>query len=137
MNNTDWTLIDTETTGLSAPMFVVELAAQNMHGWEPKGEPFRRLLNQTADIPPEASRVHGYTREILERDGDPAVAVYRDFSLYVGGRPIVSYNLDYDLVEVSSRNGCDLVSNESEPPGSALFVSHGCENARPSARRKL
>ncbi len=100
MNNTDWTLIDTETTGLSAPMFVVELAAQNMHGWEPKGEPFRRLLNQTADIPPEASRVHGYTREILERDGDPAVAVYRDFSLYVGGRPIVSYNLDYDLVEV-------------------------------------
>ncbi len=71
-----------------------------LHGREPKGEPFRRLLNQTADIPPEASRVHGYTREILERDGDPAVAVYRDFSLYVGGRPIVSYNLDYDLVEV-------------------------------------
>jgi DNA polymerase III epsilon subunit-like protein len=100
MNNTDWVLIDTETTGLSSPVFVVELAAQRMRGWEPQGVPFRRLLNQNAEIPSEASRVHGYTREILERDGDPAAAVYRDFSLYVGGRPIVSYNLDYDLEEV-------------------------------------
>ena len=100
MKNTDWFLIDTETTGLSAPIFVVELAAQKMRGWEPDGEPFRHLINQNADIPPEVSRVHGYTREILERDGDPAAAVYRDFSLYVGGRPIVSYNLDYDLEEV-------------------------------------
>ena len=100
MNSTDWVLVDTETTGLSAPIFVVELAAQKMRGWEPYGEPLRRLINQTADIPQEASRVHGYTREILERDGDPAAAVYRDFSLYVGGRPIVSYNLDYDLEEV-------------------------------------
>src|SRR5271156_5289581 len=85
MNNTDWFLTDTETTG---------------RGWEPDGEPFRHLINQNADIPPEASRVHGYTREILERDGDPAAVVYRDFSLYVGGRPIVSYNLEYDLEEV-------------------------------------
>jgi len=100
MNKTDWVLIDTETTGLSAPIFVVELSAQKMHGWKPYGEPFRRLINQNADIPPEASRVHGYTREILERDGDPAAAVYREFSLYVGGRPIVSYNLEYDFEEV-------------------------------------
>ena len=100
MNNTAWVLIDTETTGLTAQIFVVELAAQKMRGWEPNGEPFRRLLNQNADIPPEASRVHGYTKEILERDGDPAATVYREFSLYVEGRPIVSYNLDYDLEEV-------------------------------------
>ena len=100
MNKTDWVLIDTETTGLSAPIFVVELVAQKMRGWEPDGEPFRHLINQNADIPPEVSRVHGYTREILERDGDPAAAVYREFSLYVGGRALVSYNLEYDLEEV-------------------------------------
>jgi DNA polymerase III epsilon subunit-like protein len=100
MNTKDWVILDTETTGLTPPVFVVELAAQRMRGWEPQGAPFRRLLNQNADIPPEVSRVHGYTQEILERDGDPAAAVYRDFSLYVGGRPIVSYNLDYDLEEV-------------------------------------
>lgn len=100
MNRTDWMLIDTETTGLNAPIFVVELAAQKMRGWEPDGEPFRRLINQNADIPPEASRVHGYTREILERDGDPAATVYREFLLYAGARPIVAYNLEYDLEEV-------------------------------------
>ena len=40
MENTDWFLIDTETTGLSAPIFVVELAAQKMRGWEPEGARF-------------------------------------------------------------------------------------------------
>ena len=59
-----------------------------MRGWEPGGPPFRRLLNQNEDIPPQASRVHGYTREILERDGDVVIHVYRDFATYAGGWPI-------------------------------------------------
>ena len=100
MNSTSWILIDTETTGLTAPIVAVELAAQRMLGWQAEGEPFRRVLNQNAEIPPEASRVHGYTREILERDGDPPAIVYRNFSLYVRDRPIVSYNLEYDLEEI-------------------------------------
>lgn len=100
MNNTDWVLIDTETTGFSPPIMVVELAAQRMRGWKPNGPSFRRLLNQNADIPPGASRVHGYTREILERDGEPAAIVYRDFATYAAGHPIVAFNLEYDLEEV-------------------------------------
>ena len=79
MNKTPWLLLDTETTGFATPIYVVELAAQRMRGWHPHGELFHKLLNQNADIPGEASRVHGYTREILERDGDyiqaPAVQV--------------------------------------------------------------
>ena len=100
MNRTPWILLDTETTGLSAPVFVVELAAQRMRGWQPDGEPFRKLLNQNADIPAETSRVHGYTREILERDGEPALQVYRGFAEYAGNLPLVSFNLEYDLDEV-------------------------------------
>lgn len=100
MKNQKWVLIDTETTGLSAPIYVVEIGAQKMLGWVPDGPPFRRLLNQNLDIPPEAARVHGYTREILERDGDPAATVYRDFAAYAGGLPIVAYNLEYDLTMV-------------------------------------
>ena len=61
---------------------------------------FRKLLNQNEDIPAEASRVHGYTREILERDGEPPVSVYREFAAYVGVLPLVAYNLEYDLDEV-------------------------------------
>ena len=100
MRNTTWILFDTETTGLSAPIFVVELAAQRMRGWVTEGEPFRKLLNQNQEIPAEASRVHGYTREILERDGEPAQQVYRAFAAYAGNLPLVSYNLEYDLDEV-------------------------------------
>ncbi len=100
MHDTEWILLDTETTGFKPPIFVVELAAQRMKGWKPIGPSFRRLLNQNEDIPPEATRVHGYTREILERDGDLAPDVYRDFMIYTEGLPIVAYNLRYDWDEV-------------------------------------
>ena len=97
MNQQSWILLDTETTGFKAPIFVVELGAQKMRGWVPDGPPFRRVLNHNTDIPPEASRVNGYTREILERDGEPPREVYADFAAYAGELPLVAYNLSYDL----------------------------------------
>ena len=72
MQQINWILLDTRTTGFTPPVFVVEIAAQKMSGCNPIGEPFRKLLNQNQDIPPDASRVHGYTREIQECDGEPA-----------------------------------------------------------------
>ncbi|MGM1052491.1 MAG: exonuclease domain-containing protein [Pseudomonadota bacterium] len=100
MNHSPWILLDTETTGFKAPIYVVELAAQRMRGWSPEGPPFHRLLNHNTDIPPEASRVNGYTREILERDGEPPITVYNAFANYVDGQPLVAYNLRYDLDDV-------------------------------------
>ena len=95
-----WILLDTETTGFSKPIFAVDLAAQKMRGWEKDGEPFRCLLNHGCAIPAEASRVHGYTREILERDGSPPAEVYEEFTEYAGGLPMVAYNLEYDWDKV-------------------------------------
>jgi DNA polymerase-3 subunit epsilon len=100
MNTTPWILLDTETNGIKAPIYAVEIGAQKMRGCQPDGEPFRRLLNHNADISPQASRVNGYTREILERDGQDPAAVYADFAAYVGGLPLVSYNLPFDLDQV-------------------------------------
>jgi DNA polymerase III epsilon subunit-like protein len=100
MNQSAWVLINTVTTGFAAPIFVVEIGAQRMRGWEPEGAAFCKLLNQNCEIPPEASRVHGYTREILERDGEPAGAVYAAFRAYAGDLPLVSYNAEYDLDRV-------------------------------------
>ncbi|NCA90577.1 MAG: exonuclease [Gammaproteobacteria bacterium] len=71
-----------------------------MLGWTPEGAPFRRLLNHNAEIPPEASRVNGYTREILEHYGEPPLQVYDGFARYVGELPLVAYNLRYDLDDV-------------------------------------
>ena len=100
MNRHAWVLLDTETNGLQAPMYVVEIGAQKMKGWRPDGPPFRRLLNHNADLSPEASRVNGYTREILERDGDDPLAVYQDFAAYAGGLPLVAYNVAFDWDKV-------------------------------------
>ena len=50
MEGTDWILLDTETTGFVRPIYVVEIAAQRMNGWEPIGPPFEKLINQNADI---------------------------------------------------------------------------------------
>ena len=91
-----WVLLDTETNGIQAPIYVVEIGAQKMKGWLPDGPPFRRLLNHNANISPEASRVNGYTREILERDGEDPLAVYQDFATYAGQVPLVAYNLAFD-----------------------------------------
>ena len=96
----EWILLDTETTGFKTPIYVVELAAQRMKGWEVDGVPFRYLINQNAEIPSEAARVHGYTKEILERDGELPKEVYAKFAKYVGNRPLVAYNLSYDLDDV-------------------------------------
>ncbi|MDZ4404597.1 exonuclease domain-containing protein [Prosthecobacter sp.] len=120
MQHTDWIILDTETTGFAAPIHVVELAAQRMRGWEPIGEPFRKLLNQNVDIPPDAARVHGYTREILERDGEPAAAVHAAFADYVNGLPLVAYNLDYDLEQVLKPEWARL---KIAPIGSAGFCA--------------
>ena len=116
MDNTEWILLDTETTGIKAPIFVVELAAQRMKGWEADGEPFRYLVNQNTDIPPSAARVHGYTKEILERDGLPPEEVYQAFTHYVEGSPLVAYNISYDLNQVLlpewERLGIDPIGTE-------------------------
>lgn len=95
-----WILLDTETTGFSKPIFVLDLAAQKMRGWNRDGKSFRRMLNHGCEIPAEASRVHGYTREILERDGKPPAEVYEEFAAYAGSLPVVAYNLEYDWDKV-------------------------------------
>ena len=100
MNDAPWILVDTETTGFGTSTFVVDIGAQRMRGWAPEGPSFHRLLNQNRDIPSEMTRVHSDTREILERDGEPAEAVYEAFADYVGELPLVSYHLQHDLDQV-------------------------------------
>ncbi len=99
-NNHTWILIVDKAAGFAKNSFTLELAAQKMRGWERDGEPFRRMLNHGCVIPPEASRVNGYTREILVRDGSPPEEVYQEFSAYAASLPMVAYNLEYDWNQV-------------------------------------
>jgi DNA polymerase III epsilon subunit-like protein len=96
----EWTLLDTETTGIVRPIWAVEIGAQRMQGWAPVGPSFRVLLNHDVDIPVEASRIHGYTRQMLMREGIPPGQAHQKFRDYSGSRPLVSYNLKYDYDDV-------------------------------------
>jgi len=121
MDSTSWLLIDTETTGFKKPIFAVEIAVQKMRGWKADGPSFRKIINHSCDIPPEASRVNGYTKEILERDGELPDEVYAELLEYGEGLPICAYNLEYDynrvLMPEWQRLGIDVVS----PPGICLL----------------
>lgn len=127
MENSRWILIDTETNGLAAPIHVVELAAQMMCGWTPQGPSFRRLINPDAEIAPGAVLVHGYTRELLERDGESPVDVYREFAEYSGTLPLVSFNLAFDFDKVLlpewRRLGCQTIGSRGF---CALRLAHTC-----------
>ena len=100
INDACWILFDTKTTGARAPYFALEIGAQSMRGWTPEGPSFHRLLNQDKDISPEAVRLHGHTREILDLNGEPAKVVYEAFAEYAGELPLVSYDLQYGLDQV-------------------------------------
>jgi DNA polymerase III epsilon subunit-like protein len=116
-----WLLLDTETTGLTQPIHAVEIAAQNMEGWKPVGEPFRQLINVDAEIPSEVSRVHGYTKEILQRDGLPPSVVHEKLYEYAGGASVCSYNLKYDYDDVLYREWRRIGITEVLPPGFCLL----------------
>jgi DNA polymerase-3 subunit epsilon len=96
MNGTRWVILDTETDGLNAAIHIVELCGQLMEGWSPVGAPFRRLLNHEVCIPPEATAIHGYTRDYLRRHGEDPVRVHSAFAQFACDYPIVAHNLSYD-----------------------------------------
>jgi DNA polymerase III epsilon subunit-like protein len=91
-----WLIVDTETDGLTAPIHVVEIAAQLMEGWEKCGEPFQIFLNHNVHIPRRAVAIHGYTQEFLQAHGCPPLEAHEAFRQYAGELPIVAHSLGYD-----------------------------------------
>ena len=95
-DNTRWVIVDTETDGLFSPIHVVEIAAQAMVGWEPRGEPFRVFLNHGVPIPYGAVAAHGYTREFLEEHGIDPTRAHGMLADFMQDAPMVCHNMRYD-----------------------------------------
>jgi DNA polymerase III epsilon subunit-like protein len=91
-----WVVVDTETSGLMAPIHVVEIAAQRMRGWRREGEPFQVLLNHDVAIDSAAEAVHGYSRFFLRKHGIAPEEAHARFRAYAGNLPLVAYNLSFD-----------------------------------------
>ncbi len=117
-----WVVVDTETTGLSAPIHVIEIAAQRMVGWLPEGPPFRIFIDHGVTIPAASARIHGYDAAYLTAHGLPPLAAHAAFRAYVDGDPLVFHNLAYDwnralapewqrlgIVPIGERGFCTLL----------------------------
>ena len=91
-------LFDTETTGLD-PLTgdrVIEVAALELLNDLPTGQHFHVLIDPQRDIPPEASRVHGFTRADLA--GKPLFAeIAEPLAAFFGDSKLVAHNAPFDF----------------------------------------
>lgn len=91
-----WILLDTETTGIIDPIYILEIYAQKMEGLEPTGEPLHVFLNHNVEIPPESTAIHGYTNEFIAKNGIDPKQAHKLLEEYCQNKPISSHNLGYD-----------------------------------------
>ena len=121
MQEQEWIILDTETTGLMQPIYTLEIAAQRMMGLEPVGETFQIYLNHEVDIPSDAQQVHGYSRKFLAKYGVPPLEAHRAFSEFANNAPICAYNLPYDYGSVLRPEWQRLQLPELSPRGFCMM----------------
>lgn len=90
--------LDTETTGLSFQEGhkIVEIACIETKDLVATGKVFHRLINPKRDIPLDAFKVHGFSKEFLS-DKDTFEEVADDFLDFINGKKIIIHNASFDL----------------------------------------
>ena len=90
--------LDTETTGLSFKdgHKIVEIACVETKDLVPTGNIFHKLINPLRDIPDEAFKVHGFSKEFLS-DKPTFDVVADDFLDFINEKKIIIHNAPFDL----------------------------------------
>ena len=90
--------LDTETTGLSFGdgHKIVEIACIETQDLIPTKKIFHKLLNPNREVPQEAFRVHGYSREFLSNK-ETFDEVADEFLDFIKGKKIIIHNAAFDL----------------------------------------
>ena len=88
--------LDTETTGLSFGdgHKVVEIACIETQDLIPTKKIFHKLLNPNREVPQEAFRVHGYSREFLSNK-ETFDEVADEFLDFIKGKKIIIHNASF------------------------------------------
>ncbi len=89
----------TETTGLDPRNGhrLIEIGAVEIVNSAPTGQEFHRYLDPQRDMPAEAFRVHGLSKEFL--CGKPLFKdVVDEFFAFIGGNRLVIHNAPFDLL---------------------------------------
>jgi DNA polymerase-3 subunit epsilon len=90
--------LDTETTGLSFKEGhkIVEIACIETKDLIVTGKVFHKLLNPERDIPEDAFKVHGFSRNFL-RDKETFDKVADEFLNFIKDKKIIIHNAPFDL----------------------------------------
>lgn len=91
-------LFDTETTGLDPDKGdrIIEIAALELVNDLRTGSQYHVLINPERDIPPEATRVHGFTlNDLLDKPVFSQIA--GEFLAFVGDSRMIAHNAPFDF----------------------------------------
>ena len=91
-------ILDTETTGLDPATGdrLVEIGCLEVLNSIPTGQVFHVYLDPQRDVPEEAFRVHGLSREFLT--GKPLFEhVVEEFLTFIAEDPLVIHNAEFDM----------------------------------------
>ena len=90
--------LDTETTGLSFKdgHKLVEIACIETKDLIPTGEVFHKLVNPQRDVPEEAFKIHGFSKEFLSNK-EPFVKIADELLSFIKGKKIIIHNASFDL----------------------------------------
>ena len=90
--------LDTETTGLSFKdgHKIVEIACVETKDLIPSGKKFHKLINPEREVPDEAFKVHGFSRDFLS-DKLVFKKVADEFLDFIKNKKIIIHNAPFDL----------------------------------------
>lgn len=90
--------LDTETTGLSFSEGhkIVEIACIETKDLVPTGKIFHKLINPKRNIPNEAFKVHGFSKEFL-KDKESFDQVADEFLNFIKEKKVIIHNASFDL----------------------------------------
>ena len=90
--------LDTETTGLSFSEGhrIVEIACIETKDLIATGKVFHKLINPMRDVPDEAFKIHGFSREYLN-DKETFDQIAEEFLNFIEGKKIIIHNAPFDL----------------------------------------
>lgn len=120
---------DTETTGLDprSGHRIVEIGCVELNNRVPTGQTFHAYVNPERDMPEEAYRVHGLSREFLAGH-DVFSGVAAKFLAFVEDAPLVIHNAAFDM---------GFVNAELERCGHPLIPMERAIDTVEMARRKF
>ena len=90
--------LDTETTGLSFQEGhkIVEIACIETKDLIPTNKIFHKLINPERNIPEEAFKIHGFSKEFLSTK-QTFIEIADDFLNFIEGKKIIIHNASFDL----------------------------------------